>query len=408
MTDRQPVLPERGAVARLSAPARFVRSIEERTTMPRSSTSVTVSSLQEYQSTIRSRFSCVTASTSTPRPRRSERAASGDCDEIRMSPLAPDFRPSARNVRAKRNFSWPGGPCSTTLEPAGRPPWTMASNPEMPVASRAMRITIPEAGSGRSGRPGRDRGSSRRGGRPGTRPSPGLRRDPARTRTTSPGGPRPPIREGSRGLLARRRSSGRTRPSGVPDGPWSAGAPSPSGSQDREAVLPREEPDRLLEGLLIHGRTYLRSAFDATEVYASWSQGVHKLSPGILTCDYCWAEHDNSAAGIRTDVPRTSTGARSIDLRAPALSKVEVRAPDWGRPRPSPPPERSFARGLARGPAMRYTRFEKARIIGARALQISMGSPILIDVPTGVVDPIEIAWIEFNSGAIPITVKRET
>ncbi len=43
---------------------------------------------------------------------------------------------------------------------------------------------------------------------------------------------------------------------------------------------------------------------------------------------------------------------------------------------------------------MRYTRFEKARIIGARALQISMGSPILIDVPSGVVDPIEIAWIE--------------
>jgi hypothetical protein len=29
-------------------------------------------------------------------------------------------------------------------------------------------------------------------------------------------------------------------------------------------------------------------------------------------------------------------------------------------------------------------------------------------VPSGVVDPIEIAWIEFNSGAIPITVKRET
>ena len=91
-----------------------------------------------------------------------------------------------------------------------------------------------------------------------------------------------------------------------------------------------------------------------------------------------------------------------------ALSKVEVGVPDSGPLRPSPPPERSFARGLARGPAMRYTRFEKARIIGARALQISMGSPILIDVPSGVVDPIEIAWIEFNSGAIPITVKRET
>ncbi|HYM39806.1 MAG TPA: DNA-directed RNA polymerase subunit K [Thermoplasmata archaeon] len=56
---------------------------------------------------------------------------------------------------------------------------------------------------------------------------------------------------------------------------------------------------------------------------------------------------------------------------------------------------------------MRYTRFEKARIIGARALQISMGAPIVIDIPSGMVDPIEIAWTEFDASAIPITVKRE-
>ena len=56
---------------------------------------------------------------------------------------------------------------------------------------------------------------------------------------------------------------------------------------------------------------------------------------------------------------------------------------------------------------MRYTRFEKARIIGARALQISMGSPIVLEVPAGFVDPIEIATLEYTSGAIPISVKRE-
>lgn len=55
---------------------------------------------------------------------------------------------------------------------------------------------------------------------------------------------------------------------------------------------------------------------------------------------------------------------------------------------------------------MRYTRFERARIIGARALQISMGAPILLEVPAGVVDPIEIADLEFRKGVIPITVKR--
>lgn len=57
--------------------------------------------------------------------------------------------------------------------------------------------------------------------------------------------------------------------------------------------------------------------------------------------------------------------------------------------------------------AMKYTRFERARIIGARALQISMGAPILLDIPKGIVDPIEIATLEFERAVIPITVKRE-
>ncbi len=57
--------------------------------------------------------------------------------------------------------------------------------------------------------------------------------------------------------------------------------------------------------------------------------------------------------------------------------------------------------------AMKYTRFERARIIGARALQIAMGAPILIDLSKGTVDPIEIATLEFERGVTPITVKRE-
>ncbi len=56
---------------------------------------------------------------------------------------------------------------------------------------------------------------------------------------------------------------------------------------------------------------------------------------------------------------------------------------------------------------MRYTRFERARIVGARALQIAMGAPVLIEVPPGTVDPIEIATLEFQKGTLPITVARE-
>ena len=54
----------------------------------------------------------------------------------------------------------------------------------------------------------------------------------------------------------------------------------------------------------------------------------------------------------------------------------------------------------------KYTRFEKARIVGARALQIAMGAPVLIEVPENVKDSIDIALLEFEKDAIPITVVR--
>lgn len=55
---------------------------------------------------------------------------------------------------------------------------------------------------------------------------------------------------------------------------------------------------------------------------------------------------------------------------------------------------------------MEYTRFELARIIGARGLQISMGAPILIEVPEDMINPIDIALKEFELKLLPITVKR--
>ena len=55
-----------------------------------------------------------------------------------------------------------------------------------------------------------------------------------------------------------------------------------------------------------------------------------------------------------------------------------------------------------------YTRFEKARIIGARALQISMGAPTtLAKIPKDVINPVEIAMLEYKEGAIPITVRKK-
>lgn len=55
----------------------------------------------------------------------------------------------------------------------------------------------------------------------------------------------------------------------------------------------------------------------------------------------------------------------------------------------------------------KITRFEKARIVGARALQISMSAPILIEVEgTALSSPIDIALKELESGILPITIRR--
>ena len=60
---------------------------------------------------------------------------------------------------------------------------------------------------------------------------------------------------------------------------------------------------------------------------------------------------------------------------------------------------------------MHYTKFERARVVGSRALQIAMGAPILVkmtdeDFERVRFNPIEIAKIELSHNAIPITVKR--
>jgi DNA-directed RNA polymerase I, II, and III subunit RPABC2 len=54
----------------------------------------------------------------------------------------------------------------------------------------------------------------------------------------------------------------------------------------------------------------------------------------------------------------------------------------------------------------KLTRFERARIVGARALQISLGAPILVELPSSVTDPIDIALRELREDVLPMTLRR--
>lgn len=58
-----------------------------------------------------------------------------------------------------------------------------------------------------------------------------------------------------------------------------------------------------------------------------------------------------------------------------------------------------------------FTQYEKARVIGARALQIAMNAPLLIkitqeDLEKVRFDALKIAEVEFNSGVLPISIKE--
>tara|TARA_Y100000996_G_scaffold354240_1_gene294370 strand:+ start:207 stop:791 length:585 start_codon:yes stop_codon:yes gene_type:complete len=52
------------------------------------------------------------------------------------------------------------------------------------------------------------------------------------------------------------------------------------------------------------------------------------------------------------------------------------------------------------------TRFEKARIMGARALQLSLGAPPFIDIPINAATSLDISMKELEDRVIPITIRR--
>ncbi len=54
---------------------------------------------------------------------------------------------------------------------------------------------------------------------------------------------------------------------------------------------------------------------------------------------------------------------------------------------------------------MVYSKFEKARIVGARAFQLALNAELLVKVPEGTfADPVHVSYIEFSKGKTPLKV----
>ena len=54
----------------------------------------------------------------------------------------------------------------------------------------------------------------------------------------------------------------------------------------------------------------------------------------------------------------------------------------------------------------KLTRFERARIVGARSLQIAMGAPAFIAIEGAYKGPIATAMLELEADALPISIRR--
>ena len=54
----------------------------------------------------------------------------------------------------------------------------------------------------------------------------------------------------------------------------------------------------------------------------------------------------------------------------------------------------------------KLTRFEKARIVGARSLQLAMGAPAFVSLEGGYRGPIQTAMLELEADALPISIRR--
>ncbi len=159
------------------------------------------------------------------------------------------------------------------------------------------------------------------------------------------------------------------------------------------------------------------AGFDSLEKLSkSKAEDLALAVPGISV-----KKAETYITGSKTLAEAIASGAVDITGRAKKAKRKKAVEPDPDK-HDLPPAEQivraekreSLETGLDRerkkmgipfGPKW-LTRFEKARIIGARALQISMGAPILVNTKTAPSGLFALAEHELRAGNLPITLRR--
>ncbi|KAI9775261.1 MAG: DNA-directed RNA polymerases I II and III subunit RPABC2 [Geoglossum umbratile] len=109
-----------------------------------------------------------------------------------------------------------------------------------------------------------------------------------------------------------------------------------------------------------------------------------------------YAKRPTSGIGVNGDHNVVVSGDADVAARAKSGKKPELGALTV-KDKKIPDDKRSTT------PYM--TKYERARVLGTRALQISMNAPVLVDLE-GETDPLQIAIKELREKKIPLVVRR--
>ena len=96
---------------------------------------------------------------------------------------------------------------------------------------------------------------------------------------------------------------------------------------------------------------------------------------------------------------------KELDVIEKECNKIDARMVITESPDHKPTEIKNSTNTITIGPPT-LTRFEKARIMGSRALQLSLGAPPFIDFSKNISTSLEIAMEELHQKVIPIVIRR--
>ncbi len=113
------------------------------------------------------------------------------------------------------------------------------------------------------------------------------------------------------------------------------------------------------------------------------------------------ADDENYGEGGYNDEPADAGGVDAMDVEEDNIDggMAEVIDTEDGTQQPKPKKKET------RITTMFLTKYERARLLGTRALQLSLGAPPMVDIH-GETDPLMIAKRELQEKKIPITIRR--